>query len=208
MKKFIGSLLSVVLIAFILLAASLPMPAENTAYAASLDLAETLTIYHMDTEKSFAVDSDLFTFKSFTQPNSKKKTSDLSVVEITTAPYSTPGGFLLQKHVVNALENFYIQSGEFEFVGFQPNKTVKVSAGDVVRVPAGVPYGYKNTGSEPGTVLLISPSNGLEKFVAEVGTSVEDKDSHSVEAIQPDTVQTDINKLATVARQYGIEFLN
>ena len=199
------SLLSILLAISIFFTTPLAIAPWSNADAASLEPNGTITAYHANSEKSFAVNNDLFTFKTYTQTNGKSSPSNFSAIEITTAPHSNPGGFLLQKHVVDAPENFYIQSGEFEFIS-QPSLSIKASAGDIVRIPAGVPYGYKNTGSEPGKVLIISPSNGLKNFVAEIGTPV--SDPNSVMVTSTDAVQTDIGKLATIAQKYGIEFLN
>lgn len=208
MKRFVSSLLSIAFAIGIFAASSTITTSE--AYAISLRADKTITAYQTDSEKTFAVNNDLFSFKTYTQTEGKASPADFSAIEITLSPYSNPGGFLLQKHVVDAPEDFYVEEGEFEFLGFQPNKSISVSEGDVVRIPAGVPYGYKNTGSKPGKVLLISPSDGLENFVAEIGTPVEDPTSvlASTADLSTDTVQTDINKLAVIAEKYGIEFLN
>ena len=199
----ITSLLSILLAIGIFFTTPWAIATQSNAYAAPLQADGTITAYHADSEKTFAVNNDLFTFKTYAQTNGNNA-SGFSAVEITTAPHSNPGGFLLQKHVVDAPEDFYIQAGQFEFLG-QPNKSLKVSAGDIVRIPAGVPYGYKNTGSEPGKVLIISPSNGLKNFVTEIGTP---SDPDAVVASPSNAVQTDISKLATTAQKYGIEFLN
>lgn len=207
MTKLRFSLLSILLAIGIFFTTPSVITPWSNAYAAPVEANGTITAYRANSEKTFAVNNDLFTFKTYVQKNGKINASDFSAVEITTAPYSNPGGFLLQKHVVDAPEDFYIQAGEFEFLGFQPSKNLKVSAGDIVRIPAGVPYGYKNASSELGTVLIVSPSSGLKNFVAEIGTPVSDPDSVAVSS-STDTVQTDIGKLATIAQKYGIEFLN
>ena len=208
MKKFIFVLLAIILAIGTLFTVPSAIATWSKAYASPIETAQTITAYHADSTKTFAVNNDLFTFKPYTHTNSKTKASDFSAIEITMSPHSNPGGFLLQKHVVNVPEDFYIQAGEFEFLSFQPSKSIKVSAGDIVRIPVGVPYGYKNVGAEPGKVLIISPSDGLEKFIAEIGTPVSAPSSIPSNSISIDTVQTDINKLASIAQKYGIEFLN
>ena len=174
---------------------------NSTAVAAPLQTDQTSLAVHPDTQKTFAVGEYSFTFKNFTNSVSKDTKEDFSVAEITIAPQSK--GFLLDKHVINVAEDFYALAGEFKFFGFQPDKTIKVNSGDIVHIPAGMPYGYKNVGSEAGKMLLLITSKGFENFIEEIGTPVADKSSIPSNSIQPD-----MNKIASVARKYGIEFLN
>lgn len=93
MKKSIIALL----LAVITLITSFSVP---TACAATLTADQSIVVFHPDTEKTFAVGKDLFTFKDFTKVIGKDTSGDLSVVEITFPPqYST--GFLLEKYVTN-----------------------------------------------------------------------------------------------------------
>jgi hypothetical protein len=90
-------------------------------------------------------------------------------------------------------------------LAFNLDKTIKtkVAAGDVVSIAAGIPYGYKNVGSEPGKILLITASNGFEHFIEEIGTPVTDTDSRLTRPNQPS-----VDKIAAVAHKYGIDLLN
>lgn len=171
-----------------------------TAVGAPLTTDRSVVVFHSDKEQTFAVGKDLFTFKNFTSTD-KGTSGNFSVVEIAHAPRYR--GFLLEKHAIDADENFYVLEGEFEFFGTRPNKAVKANSGDVVHIPAGTPYGLRNAGSELGRILLITTSKGSENFIEEIGTSVADKSS-----IPSDSVEPDIAKTASVAHQYGIEFFN
>jgi quercetin dioxygenase-like cupin family protein len=163
---------------------------------------QNITVFHTDQQKSFAVGEDIFTFKSFTDPESSDTEANFSVVEITNAPHRYPGGFLLERHVVNAPEEFYVLDGEFEFLN-PSGKATSVDAGDRVYIPGGVPYGYKNVGSESAHILLITPSQNLEKFIAQVGKPIAIGTNILTNAAPPD-----MGKITSVAPRYGIEFLN
>jgi hypothetical protein len=90
-----------------------------TAAAIPLNPAPGLTVFHSDQEKTFRVGEDLFTLKRFTNTLDKGSSQVLSMVDITNAPNSKTGGFLLERHLVDASETFYALAGEFEFFGFQ-----------------------------------------------------------------------------------------
>lgn len=193
MKKIITLLLAIV--TFITLFS------VQAAVAAPPTPEGSVVVYHPIKEKTFAVGKDVLSFKSFTNAASKDTSADFSVVEITNAPRYK--GLLLEKHVIDVPEDFYAISGEYEFFGFQPDKTLKIKSGDIIHIPAGVPYGYKNAGDEPGKILLITTSKEFENFIEEIGTSVTDKSS-----ISSNSVQLDMEKVASVARKHGIEFFN
>lgn len=93
--------------------------------------------------------------------------------------------------------------GKFELFGFQPNKTIKVNSGDIIHIPGGVSYAIKNVGSDSGRILFITPSKDFENFIEEIGTPVADKLSIPSNSIEPD-----MDKVASVARKYGIQFFN
>jgi quercetin dioxygenase-like cupin family protein len=171
----------------------------SSAFAAS---TQNLSVLHADQKKSFAVGEDIFTFRSYTDSANLDSEANFSVVEITNAPNRSPGGFLLERHVVSAPEEFYILNGKFEFVN-HPGQSIAASEGDRVYIPAGVPYGYKNVGDEPAQILLITPSQNLEKFIAQVGKPIANGTSVVSRAVTPD-----MGKIASLAPRYGIEFLN
>jgi len=194
MKKNVITLLCTVAIAIVYFA----MP---FAMAAPLTSKQQIVVFHADQGKTFAVGKDLFTFKGFTSLS--QDTPKLSAVEITNAPRSNPGGFLFERHVVSFPEDFYVLDGEFEFLNPPPSKAIKVNAGDIVHIPAGVPYGYKNVGTQSGRVLLVTPSQNFEAFIAEIGNEVVDTGVILSNAAQPD-----MGKITSAAPKYGIKFLN
>lgn len=194
MKKSILALLFAI-IAFV---TSFDVP---TAVAAPFKTDQSIAVFHPNKERTFAVGKDLFTFKNYTNMVSKDTSKDFSIVEITHAPRYR--GFLLEKHAIDVEENFYPLEGEFEFFGFQPNQTIKVNSGDIIHVPAGMPYGYRNVGAGAGKMLLITTSKGFDNFIDEIGTPMADKPSIPSNSIQPD-----MNKIGAVAPKYGIEFFN
>jgi quercetin dioxygenase-like cupin family protein len=152
--------------------------------------------------KIFQVGGDFIAFKTL----SEDTPGEISVIEITAAPQSGPS---LHKHPP---EVFYIVDGEFEFYGASPEDTVKATAGDFIHIPSGAPHAYKNVGTAPGKYLLFTSIAGnpgqlwFQKFEYEMsnslGTLVADEAPASV---APKSL--DNNSMATIARKYGIEFL-
>jgi quercetin dioxygenase-like cupin family protein len=79
-----------------------------------------------------------------------------------------PPGWSLPTHRhANEAETIHIVEGEFELdVG---GARSRLSAGDTIHVPRGVPHAGVNVGARPGRrVLLFSPA-GLERFFLEAG---------------------------------------
>jgi mannose-6-phosphate isomerase-like protein (cupin superfamily) len=173
-----------------------------TAFAASLTPDQSISVFHSDRGKTYAVDNYLISFKNFTSALNKDTARSFSAVEIVNPPQYK--GFLFEKHAIDTPEDFYVLEGKFEFFGSQPDRTIKVSTGDLVRIPAGVPYGYKNVGSEPGKLLLIANSQKFAKFVEEIGTPIANNSDISANSIQADNIE----KIASIAHKYGIDFLN
>lgn len=152
--------------------------------------------------KTFQVGGDFITFKTL----SEDAPGELSVIEITAAPQSGP---LLHKHPP---EVFYIVDGEFEFYGAQPEDIVKATAGDFIHIPSGAPHAYKNVGTTPGKYVLITSMAGTPeqlwfqkfeyKMSQKLGTPVTNGKS-----VQAAPQSLDNNEMTTIARKYGIEFL-
>ncbi len=152
--------------------------------------------------ETFQVGGDFIAFKTLSEDTS----GELSVIEITAAPQSGPP---LHKHPP---EVFYIVDGEFEFYGASPEGTVKATAGDFIHIPSGAPHGYKNVGTTPGKYLLFTSIAGnpgqlwFQKFEYEMSNSLGTLVTDGVSAsAAPKSL--DNKSMATIARKYGIEFL-
>jgi 2-polyprenyl-6-methoxyphenol hydroxylase-like FAD-dependent oxidoreductase/quercetin dioxygenase-like cupin family protein len=63
-------------------------------------------------------------------------------------------------------ETFYVLSGEFLFR--LDSQSQVVSAGTFVFVPRGIPHGFENVGTSPGTILGIMTPAGFERFFEEL----------------------------------------
>ena len=64
-------------------------------------------------------------------------------------------------------ESFYVIEGQFTFqIG---ERSIDAPAGTFVFGPKGVRHTYKNTGTTPGRLLVLSSPGGFEKFLAERG---------------------------------------
>lgn len=62
-------------------------------------------------------------------------------------------------------ESFYVVEGQFTFqIG---ERSVDAPAGTFVFGPRGVRHSYKNTGTTPGRLLVLSSPAGFEKFLEE-----------------------------------------
>lgn len=193
MKKTIIALTLLIIVSF---ATTFALP---SAVAAPLKSDRTIEVFHPNEDKTVVVGKDLFTFKNFV---SKDISRNISLIEITQAPQYR-GAFLLEKHVMDDPEDFYVLQGEFEFDGLQPDDTIKVTTGDIVHISAGVPYGIKHVGAEIGKMLVIATNTRLQNLLSEIGTSVTNKSS-----IPSDSIGSDMEKIASAAKKYGIEFLN
>ena len=90
----------------------------------------------------------------------------------------------------------YIVNGEFEVVFSETNEKIKVGTGDLVTIPAGLPFGFKHLGRGEGEVKIVSYSDTLAKMLAEIGTLKPNNDTPNLEAI------------SSIAQKYGIEYLN
>ena len=183
MKKIVFTLstyLAIVLAAFCL---SLP------ANAASMT-TKNLQVFHPTVNDTVKMGKETFSFKILTS----KDASDMSVTEIVQP--SQYDGFLFKKHILQTPEEVYIAEGDFEFVFSQSNQKTQASPGDIVMIPAGMPFGFKHTGKGEGKVVVVSRSTALPDMLAEIDNSG-DKNS-----------KPDIQAISSIAKKYGIEFLN
>ncbi len=197
MKKIIMVL---TLLVMFTLTTALTLPA---ATAVDLNPDQSIKLIRPNEGETFSLGGDFITFKTLNEDIP----GELSVIEITAAPQSGPS---LHKHPP---EIFYIVEGDFEFYGSRPEDTIKATAGDFIHIPSGAPHAYKNVGKTPGLYLLITATAGnpeqlwFQKFEYELsqdlGTPVADKSS------VPSTSRVlDTEKMASIARKYGIEFLD
>ena len=97
-------------------------------------------------------------------------------------------------------ESFFILEGEITFM--LGDQKVVAKAGTFIQGPRGIPHAFKNESSAPARMLIQVTPPGFEKFMAEIGHPVPSFDSPPV-PVTPD----DIQKLLTVAPNYGIEIL-
>ena len=187
-------IISTLFILFLSFTATL-CPISET-FAAGLT-AQSITVFHPDDPKTVAMGQEIFTYKTFNSDTSQV----ISNTEITQPPEYQ--GLLLRKHILQAPEEIYILEGDFEFVFSQSDKKTQVNEGDVVSIPSGLPFGFKTIGKGEGKVLVVSQSDALPKMLSEVGTPVADKSTITSEANK-----LDFSKISSVAKKYGIEFLN
>ena len=92
-------------------------------------------------------------------------------------------------------EEVYIVKGNFEFVYSQSDKKTQASPGDVVVIPTGMPFGFKHTDRGEGKVVVVSRNTALPDMLAEIGTSNKNG-------------EPDLQTISSIAKRYGIEFLN
>ncbi|MBB2946453.1 quercetin dioxygenase-like cupin family protein [Actinoplanes lutulentus] len=67
----------------------------------------------------------------------------------------------------NEDEAFYIASGDFRFIN--GSTTFDAGAGDFVYIPRGTRHGFKNIGSEMGTLMVFYTPAGAEQFFLDYG---------------------------------------
>lgn len=183
MKKTIFSLS---ILFFVLLAIFIPTLPANAASIAG----DRLHVLHPKTDNTVTMGEQTFSYKTFAGEDA----SEISITEITQpAKYK---GFLLRKHVLQTPEEVYILDGNFEFAFSQSNKKVKAKKRDIVSIPAGVPFGFRHTDRGEGKVLIVSRSIALPNMLSEIDT-YRDKNS-----------EPDIQIISSIARKYGIEFLD
>lgn len=97
-------------------------------------------------------------------------------------------------------ETFYILDGECEIQ--IDNETFIASAGDFVNLPKDSVHRFTNTGSRPMSMILTFAPAGIERFFREVFDPVQDRSDP-----QPPVTPELLERLATTAPRYGLEFL-
>jgi len=128
-------------------------------------------------------------------------------IEFLTSPYDPqkdfcvlrgkiPPGCAAPLHSHHDVEDFYVISGEVLVLkqGERGFESIACKAGDYIRMPSGVPHGWRNVSSEPFVALIITTPT-LGKFFLEAGRPPE-------EASEPPT-SDDFARMANVSAKYG-----
>lgn len=109
-----------------------------------------------------------------------------------------PGGGPPQHVHTREEESFYILEGEITFF-VEDQKHVAI-AGMFANVSTGCVHAFKNESDKPARMIITVAPAGLEKMFLEVGHPVEPGATQA-----PMPTQADIDKLLTIAPNYGIE---
>jgi mannose-6-phosphate isomerase-like protein (cupin superfamily) len=192
------TIISLLLTLFVSLSATI----YPTLDAAALT-SQNISVFHPNYSKTVAVGREIFTYRTFNtyKPFNSNISQVISKTQITQP--SEYEGLLLKKHVLQVPEEIYIIKGDFEFAFSDPEQNTKVTEGEIVSIPSGVPFGFKHIGKGEGKVLVVSRSDALPRMLSEVGIRLKDESE-----ITSNTSKVDINKIVSAAKKQGIEFLN
>jgi quercetin dioxygenase-like cupin family protein len=192
------TILSILFVLFLSLTTAL----YSTSNAVALT-SQNISVFHPNYSKTVAVGREIFTYQTFN--TYKSFNSDTSQVISQTEIIQPPKyqGLLLKKHVLQTPEEIHIIKGDFNFTFSEPEQNTIVNQGEIVSIPAGVPFGFKHVGRGEGKVLVVSQSDALPKMLSQIGTPMKDKSSTA-----PKDSKLDINEIISVAKKNGIEFLN
>lgn len=141
---------------------------------------------------AYWVAGDLYTFKAVSEDTGGAYT----FIELLIQPN---GGAPPHIHSQED-EAFYIQEGEIEFQ--LDEQIIVATAGTFLHSPKGQMHRFTNMGTTPAKVLCWNTPAGLEKFFAEVGKPVQDRDSEP-----PLVSAADIEKIVVTAPKYGLEII-
>ena len=183
MKKTIFTLSTYLIVVLATFCLSFPVNAASIT-------TKNLQVFHPEINDTTTMGKETFSYKILTDRDSSET---MSVTEITQP--SQYEGFLLRKHVLQTPEEVYIVKGNFEFVYSQSDKKTQASPGDVVVIPTGMPFGFKHTDRGEGKVVVVSRNTALPDMLAEIGTSNKNG-------------EPDLQTISSIAKRYGIEFLN
>ncbi|MGB6297749.1 MAG: cupin domain-containing protein [Rivularia sp. (in: cyanobacteria)] len=192
------TIISLLLTLFVSLSATI----YPTLDAAALT-SQNISVFHPNYSKTVAVGREIFTYRTFNtyKPFNSNISQVISKTQITQP--SEYEGLLLKKHVLQVPEEIYIIKGDFEFAFSDPEQNTKVTEGEIVFIPSGVPFGFKHIGKGEGKVLVVSRSDALPRMLSEVGIRLKDESE-----ITSNTSKVDIKKIVSAAKKQGIEFLN
>jgi hypothetical protein len=91
---------------------------------------------------------------------------------------------------------------EGELTAYLPGVSRVLRRGECMNQPAGVPQTHSVTSPEPARVLAVNSPAGFERFVAEAGRPAE-----SLTLPPPEQSPPDLERLAAIAAEHGMEFL-
>jgi quercetin dioxygenase-like cupin family protein len=141
---------------------------------------------------SYYFDQNLYTFKAIGEETGGAYT----LFEVVLAP---GGGSPLHRHREEN-ESFYVQEGEIEF---QLDERILVAtAGTFVHSPKGQLHRITNTTSVPAKMLALVMPAGVEKFIAEVGKTVNGEITSA-----PPLSSEDLDKILSTVPKYECEIV-
>ena len=141
--------------------------------------------------RSLWVFGELLTYKI----PSQRTGGAYTLFEVSTQPGAGPPPHVHHRED----ESFYVLEGEYEFLGDSYSR--KVETGSLIYVPKGALHAHKGVGDRSGRMLLIQTPGGLyERFFEKVGKPA-DRGAASLDIED----QPDMEKVAKVAAEYGIE---
>jgi mannose-6-phosphate isomerase-like protein (cupin superfamily) len=100
----------------------------------------------------------------------------------------------------NEDETFVILEGEAEFT--VAGQSHHVGKGQTVFGPRNVPHNFRNVGSVPLRMIVMTTPGGLDEFFAAAGTPAPDQTT-----LPPPPTEADKQRMLSVAARYGIELL-
>jgi len=142
--------------------------------------------------RSYYFGQDLYTFKAIGAETGEA----FALCEIIVAPQ---GGTPPHRHSRES-ESFYIQDGELEFQ--LDDRTLIATAGTFLYSPQGQVHRFTNTTTTSAKLLVWITPAGFEKFIAEVGKTVNGQVTAGV-ALSSE----DLDKILATAPKYGIEII-
>jgi quercetin dioxygenase-like cupin family protein len=148
---------------------------------------------------TYSLIGELITFKI----TSAQTGDTFSMTELISQPQGGP-----PLHTHPAAEAFVIVEGEFEFSGLNEGLpyAIRATPGDIVYIPGGAPHTYKTVSPTPGRALgVLVPGGEMERFFAEVGTSVADPAALAAPSGPPS--EAELARHMEIAQRHGIVFL-
>ena len=142
---------------------------------------------------SYYLDQNLYTFKAVGEETGGAYT----LFEMIVAP---GGGSPLHRHNEED-ESFYVQEGEIEFL--LDDRILVATAGTFIYSPKGQIHRIKNTTSVPAKMLALVMPAGVEKFIAQVGKTVNDRITSA-----PPLSSEDLDKMLSTAPKYDCEVIS
>jgi mannose-6-phosphate isomerase-like protein (cupin superfamily) len=143
------------------------------------------------TGRAFSVLGDSLTFKSEPADATQPLLFEHMLPETLGVPRHTEAGH----------EAFYVLEGTLEVE--VEGTLYRLGRGDFLGMPPGVPHALRNPGPGPMRALtLVTPGGRHSRFFATVGRPIDDPS-----APPPLDAPPDVERLVTVGRECGIEFM-